>query len=59
MLDENWFWNKFHPTLSNMSFYLFYEMLDEIGAFKRIQDSVQHRKFHMLNEKSDPLVDRS
>ena len=38
MLDEKLFWNKFHPTPSNMIFFLFliYEMLDEIGAFKRI-----------------------
>ena len=30
-------------------------MLDEIGAFKRIQYFVQHCKFHMLDEMLDLL----
>ena len=30
-------------------------MLDEIGAFKRIQHFVQHRKFRMLDEMLDPF----
>lgn len=29
------------------------EILDEIGAFKRIQHSVQHHKFRMLNQMFD------
>ena len=36
-----------------MIFFFFYEMLDEIGEFKRIQHFVQHRKFHMLDEMFD------
>ena len=36
-------------------FLFFYEMLDEIGAFKRIQNFVQHRKFRMLDEMVDPF----
>ena len=42
-------------TSSNMVFFFFYEMLDEISAFKRIEYSVQHRKFSMLNEMLDPF----
>ena len=38
-----------------MIFFFFYEMLDEIGAFKRIQYFVQHCKFRMLDERLDPL----
>ena len=41
--------NKFYPTSSNTIFFFFYEMLDEIGAFKRIQQFVQHHKFRMLD----------
>ena len=52
---KNLFWNKFHPTPSNMTFFFFYEMLDKIGALKRIQYFVQHRKFCMLNEMWDPF----
>ena len=36
-----------------MIFFLFYEILDETGAFKRIKDFVQHRKFRMLDEMLD------
>ena len=50
---KNVFWNKFHPTASNMIFF-FYEMLDEIGAFKQIQHFAQHCKFRMLYEMLDP-----
>ena len=52
---KNLFWNKFHPIPSNIIFFFFYEMLDEIGAFKRIQHFVQHRKFRMLDEMLDPF----
>ena len=38
-----------------MFFFFFYEMLDEIGAFKRTQHFVQHRKFRMLDEMLDPF----
>ena len=38
---KNFLWNKFHPTPSNMIFFFFYEMLDEIGTFKKIQLFVQ------------------
>ena len=51
---KNVFWNKFHPTPSNMIFF-FYEMLDEIGAFKQIQQFAQHCKFRMLDEMLDPF----
>ena len=50
---ENLFWKKFHPIPSNIIFFFFYEMLDEIGAFKLIQHFVQHRKCHMLDEMLD------
>ena len=52
---KNFFSKKFHPTPSNIIFFFFYEMLDEIGAFKRIQHFVQHRKFRMLDEMLDPF----
>ena len=55
MLDKNLFWNKFHPTPSNMIFFFSYEVLDEIGAFKRIQHFVQHRKFRMLKQNVGPV----
>ena len=38
-----------------MIFFLFYEMLNEIGAFKRIQYLVQHWKFCMLGKMLDPF----
>ena len=38
-----------------MVFFFFYEMLDEIGAFERIQHFVQHCKLHMLDEMFDLL----
>ena len=52
---KNLFWNKFHPTPSNMIFFFFYEMLNEIGAFKQIQNFVHHRKFRMLDEMLNPF----
>ena len=52
---KNLFWTKFNPIPSNMIFFFFYEMLDEIDAFKRIQHFVQHRKFRMLDEMLDPF----
>ena len=52
---KNLFRKKFHPAPFNMVFFFLYEMLDEIGAFKRIQYVVQHCKFHMLDEMLDPF----
>ena len=52
---KNLFWKKFHPTPSNIIFFFFYEMLDEIDAFKRIQHFVHHRKFCHLDEMLDPF----
>ena len=50
---KNLFWDKFHPTSSNMIFFFFYEMLNEIGVFKWIPYFFQHRKFRMLDEMLD------
>ena len=52
---KNLLFNKFHPTPSNIIFFFFYELLDEIGAFKRIQYFVQHCRFRMLDEMLVPL----
>ena len=52
---RNLLWNKFHPTPPNLIFFYFYEMLDEFGAFKRIQNFVRHCKFCMLDEMLDPF----
>ena len=38
-----------------MIFFFFYEMLDEIYAFQRIQHFVQHGNFRMLYEMFDPF----
>ena len=62
-----WCWMQENPGKKNCSgtnfftiqhdFFFFYEMLDEIGAFKRIQHFFQHRKFQhcMLDEMFDLL----
>ena len=51
MLDEKC---VLEQISSNMIFF-FYEMLDEIAAFKQIQHFAQHCKFRMLDEMLDPF----
>ena len=49
------FWNKFRPTPSNMTFFFFYEMLNKIGAFKRMQYFAQRCEFRMVDEMLEPF----
>ena len=52
---KNLCWTEFHSTPSNMVVFSFYEILDQIGSFKRIQHFVEHRKFCMFDDMLDPF----
>ena len=59
MLDEKFVLEQILSNIIQHDFFLFYEMLDEIAAFERIQHFVHHSKFRILDEMLDPFKSAS
>ena len=55
MLDEKFVLKQISSNTIQHDFFLFCEMLDEMGAVKRIQHHIQHFKIRMLDEMLEPF----